>query len=138
MTDGEQTKNQTYTPLASAAQRVKDKDVEIIAISTKPEDEINVDDLRDIASGVGDENVFVVTPNQPSPVITSKVSSKVKRIARGKEQNTIAQLIFHPILPQHKQRCYSTFFSLTSMMNLEMFCTGNIPLSPILYIFSLG
>lgn len=62
---------------------MKDKDVEVIAFSTIPEEETNIDDLRDVASGDGDENVFVVSPNAPSPAITTKIISKVKSVVRG-------------------------------------------------------
>lgn len=87
VTDGDQTKDEPFTPLASSAQRVKDKDVEVIALSTIPEDEINVDDLRDIASGDDDENVFVVTSDEPTPALTAKITSKVKSQVRGKNQS---------------------------------------------------
>lgn len=93
VTDGEQTKNESTIPLASAAQRVKDKDVEIIAISTRTEDEIDLVDLRNIASGDDDENVFFVTPSQSSPVIITKVTSKVKKVVRGKKAHTLTHLI---------------------------------------------
>ena len=70
---------------------MKDKDVEVIAFSTKPEDEINVDDLRQIASGDGDENVFVVTPSKPAPAITAKITNKVKSLVRGKEHKSCGE-----------------------------------------------
>ena len=85
MADGDQTKDEPFTPLASAAQKVKDKDVEVIAFSTIPEGETNLDDLRQIASGDGDENVYVVAPNEPAPAITTKIVRKVKSLVRGKE-----------------------------------------------------
>lgn len=87
--DGDQTKDQPFTPLGSAAQKVKDKDVEVIAFSTKPEDETNVDDFRQIASGDGDENVFVVALDEPAPAITTKITSKVKSRVRGKKHRKL-------------------------------------------------
>lgn len=93
VTDGEQTKNESTIPLASAAQRVKDKDVEIIAISTRTEDEIDPIDLRNIASGDDDENVFFVTPSQSSPVIITKVTSKVKKDVRGKKKYILSHIL---------------------------------------------
>ena len=101
VTDGEQTKNESTIPLASAAQRVKDKDVEIIAISTRTEDEIDPIDLRNIASGDDDENVFFVTPSQSSPVIITKVTSKVKKDVRGKKAHTFTHIDL-PVTPRLK------------------------------------
>ena len=101
VTDGEQTKNESTIPLASAAQRVKDKDVEIIAISTRTEDEIDLVDLRNIASGDDDENVFFVTPSQSSPVIITKVTSKVKKDVRGKKPHTFTHIDL-PVTPTLK------------------------------------
>ena len=94
VTDGDQTKDEPFTPLARAAEKVKEKDVEVIAFSTKSEDEINVDDLRDIASGDGDENVFLVTPSDPAPAITTKITSKVKSLVTGKEKDTYEKGLF--------------------------------------------
>ena len=102
VTDGEQTKNESTIPLASAAQRVKDKDVEIIAISTRTEDEIDPIDLRNIASGDDDENVFFVTPSQSSPVIITKVTSKVKKDVRGKKKVPTLTHIDLPVTPRLK------------------------------------
>ena len=91
MADGDQTKDEPFTPLASAAEKVKEKDVEVIAFSTKSEDDVNIDDLRDIASGDGDENVFFVTPSNPAPAVTAKITNKVKSLVRGKEKCTLGK-----------------------------------------------
>lgn len=84
VSDGEQSKDQQSIPLERAAQKVKDKDVEVFAFSTKPEP--NEDDLRKIASG--DDNVYAVAPSEPAPAITTKIASKVKSRVRGKESKT--------------------------------------------------
>ena len=81
MADGDQPKDQQSTPLASAAQKVKDKDVEVFAFSTKPRSDTNMDDLRKIASR--DDNVYAVAPDEPAPAITTKIASQVKTRLRG-------------------------------------------------------
>ena len=80
--DGDQTKDEPFTPLGSAAQKVKDKDVEVFAFSTKPKPQTNMADLRQIASK--DDNVFAVTQEETPPVIRTKVSNKVKNYIEGK------------------------------------------------------
>ena len=82
MADGDQPKDQQSIPLASAAQKVKDKDVEVFAFSTKPRSDTNMDDLRKIASR--DDNVYAVAPDEPAPAITTKIASQVKTRLRGK------------------------------------------------------
>ena len=81
VSDGDQSKEQQFIPLASAAKQVKDKDVEVFAFSTKPESDTNMDDLRKIASR--DDNVYAVAPDEPAPAITTKIASKVKSLVRG-------------------------------------------------------
>ena len=93
VSDGDQPKDQQSTPLASAAQKVKDKDVEVFAFSTKPKSDTNMDDLRKIASR--DDNVYAVAPNEPAPAITTKIASQVKRRLRGKYILEQIDIIFY-------------------------------------------
>lgn len=79
--DGDQSKDSQAIPLASAAQKVKDKDVEVFAFSTKPRRDTNDDDLVVIASG--NDNVYFVAPDDPEPAITTKITQKVKNLVRG-------------------------------------------------------
>lgn len=79
--DGDQPTDEPSTTLASAAQKVKDKDVEVFAFSTKPKSDTNMDDLRKIASR--DDNVYAVAPDEPAPAITTKIASQVKTRLRG-------------------------------------------------------
>lgn len=79
--DGDQSKDPQAIPLASAAQKVKDKDVEVFAFSTKPRRDTNEDDLNVIASG--NDNVYFVAPDDPEPAITTKITQKVKNLVRG-------------------------------------------------------
>ena len=81
ISDGEQSKDPQAIPLASAAQKVKDKDVEVFAFSTKPRQDTNADDLLAIASG--NDNVYFVAPDDPAPAITTKITQKVKSRVRG-------------------------------------------------------
>ncbi|XP_022806051.1 uncharacterized protein LOC111343164 [Stylophora pistillata] len=90
ISDGEQSKDPQAIPLASAAQKVKDKDVEVFAFSTKPRQDTNADDLLTIASG--NDNVYFVAPDDPAPAITTKITQKVK--SRVRERNYPVDIAF--------------------------------------------
>lgn len=81
VSDGDQSKDPQSIPLESAAQKVKDKEVEVFAFSTKPKRDTNLDDLRKIASS--DDDVYVVAPDEPAPAITTKITNKIKSRVRG-------------------------------------------------------